>query len=233
MPQDDVIALWQRLLELHCPLTQEAPSSTLSVVGKRVALVLCQFLQLTERFDEQAHQLRIVGDLWSTMEKVFNSSWLSGPAQLVMAAILKNSYTVSNNKVKLAWISICSKLVLVGIPTLPHILYLKSRRREERDTQIQLWMLLAKVYQSYDESVAWQDLISFLVIPLGLAFAISFVIPRPAKLFDSAWTMSEEGYELWDGTLRVCFSLAGSAGLRPLEVVEILLKQVGASRIEM
>ncbi|TFK69546.1 hypothetical protein BDN72DRAFT_959509 [Pluteus cervinus] len=209
---DGLLDIWRSLLLVQLQLTQERSTGTTSVVASRVASTICRFISQNEVVEVQAEQLSLVDALWSTVQSIFSQTWLSGPAQIIMASILKQNFTLLDDTVKAAWLSLCAKLVSVGIPALLHIISVQSHRTEETEMKRQLWMLLAKTYQDCDETQSWQDLVSFLLIPFR------------------GWAMSQDGYELWEGTLRSSFSLAGRFGFRPLRVIQHLFERIQDQR---
>jgi len=99
------------------------------------------------------------------MTNVFSSSWLAPPAEIILAAVLQRNFTLIDEDVKVAWSQLCAELISVGIPTLLHIVNVRSGYTEGLQVTRQLWMVLAKAVQDPDDYVDWDDVICFLVIP--------------------------------------------------------------------
>lgn len=100
------------------------------------------------------------------MKNVFATSWL--PAEKILANVLKVNFFLEEEEIKAAWSDLCADLISVGIPTLLHVM---STGSEGQKVTRQLWTVVAKTWQVPDEKAHWEELISFLVIPLKSVFA--------------------------------------------------------------
>lgn len=153
---------------MQSQLTQQGSQvTTPSTVARRVASTICRFLGSPDAPEAQTQNLIIVTKLWSVVKDVFTPCWLSGPAEIVVAAVLKRKFTLTDDGVKLAWSSLCADLISAGIPSLPHVLSVQSGRREEKEVKRRLWTMLAKSYLASESQIPWEDLTSSLIIPLG------------------------------------------------------------------
>ena len=100
------------------------------------------------------------------MKSVFCESWLSSSAETILAAILEQDFQLSDAKVKGTWSVLCSDLVIAGNPAFVGSISMQNERRAETEVRRQLWTVVARVWQSFEERFTWQDVVSFLLIPL-------------------------------------------------------------------
>jgi flagellar biosynthesis regulator FlaF len=148
-------------------LTQEHSYLTASsTFARRVSSIVAQFLVRPDGPTAQLRHLRFVQKLWGVMKNVFSGSWLSPPAEIILSAVLKVNFTLADEDVQLAWSQLCADLISVGVPTLLHIVSIRSGRTEGLQVTRQLWTVLAKALQSPDDYVHWDDVLCSLVIPL-------------------------------------------------------------------
>ncbi|KAF8645347.1 hypothetical protein AX16_007851 [Volvariella volvacea WC 439] len=224
-----LLRIWRHLLLAQVQLTLDSSQNNgPSSVARRISNVICSFLTPAVTPPNQASQLNLVLSLWKELKQVFCASpnWLSGPAQIIIAAILKYQFEIRDEGVRREWTSLCAELIETGIPALMHILASKGEGgNSTRDGGIEnndevkqlLWSLLAKTYgdRGNGEGLRWEDLVSFLILPFG------------------AWKMSDEGYELWEATLRNAFYIAALHNIKPLTVIDHLVQHLGESRIKL
>ena len=100
------------------------------------------------------------------MKNVFKSSWLCSPAEIVLATLLKKQFSLSDGQVKDLWSQLCADLVAVGIPTVLHVLHVRSESQEGTEVTRQLWLILANGPLATSEE-DWMSLLCFLVMPFG------------------------------------------------------------------
>jgi hypothetical protein len=125
----------------------------------------------------QARYLTIILKLWSVVKNVFTKSWLSFPAEKILASLLRKRFDISNEDVKNLWSRLCAELVSTGIPTLLHVLHTRSLNRcqEEKEVTRCLWRVMAgngEKLADDDQNVDaiqddWMDLVHLLVMPFG------------------------------------------------------------------
>ena len=100
------------------------------------------------------------------MKNVFLSNWLSPPAEIILSAVLKHNFNLADEDVKLAWSQLCAEIISVGIPTLLHVVNIRSGYTEGLQVTRQLWTILARSFQDPDDYVHWDDVICLLAVPL-------------------------------------------------------------------
>lgn len=98
------------------------------------------------------------------MKNVFASSWLPSPAEMILVSILKRTYTLENDTVTAMWSKLCGDLISVGIPSLVEVVNKDRASQGDRNVTRQLWLVLVK--HIADDVVNWQELMSFLTMPL-------------------------------------------------------------------
>ena len=100
------------------------------------------------------------------MKNVFKSSWLCSPAEIILATCLKKQFSFSDGQVKDLWSQLCADLIAVGIPTVLHVLHVRSKSQEDTEVTRQLWLILANNGLATGEE-DWMSLLYFLVMPFG------------------------------------------------------------------
>lgn len=179
----EFLHIWQSVLLVQAHLTQEQEYSHLTAssnFARRVASIVVRFLVQVD--DDQARLQRIVfvQGLWGVMKNVFASAWLPPPAEIILARLLELDLGVGEEEaqgegekqeaVKGAWSRLCADLVDVGIPTILHVVNVRSACKEGLEVTRLLWAVLARALEKPDEYVHWDDVVCFLVIPLKWVF---------------------------------------------------------------
>lgn len=100
------------------------------------------------------------------MKNVFKFSWLCSPAEIILATLLKKRFSFSDGQVKDLWSQLCADLIAVGIPTVLHVLYVRSENQEDIEVTRQLWLILANDGLATGEE-DWMSLLYFLAMPFG------------------------------------------------------------------
>ena len=126
-----------------------------------------QLLDSSDKLDAQIRHLQLVKKLWSMTKSVLYDTWLPSNAEIILAAVLKHNFTLHDDTVRKEWSDLCADLISVGVPTLLHVLYFQSERREQVEALRHLWTVLAKMWQVIDHEITWDDLVTLLVIPFG------------------------------------------------------------------
>lgn len=116
-----------------------------------------------EQADAQARYLYFIGKIFGVMKNVFKPSWLCSPAEIILATLLEKQFFLSDGHVKDLWSHLCADLVAVGIPTVLHVLQVRSESQEGTEMTRQLWLILANDGPLASED--WMNLLSFLVMP--------------------------------------------------------------------
>ena len=162
----ELLHSWQSLLLVRADLTQEHSHLTASsTFARQVASIVVGFLVQLDDPKAQLWRIQFVQKLWGVMGNVFSSSWLSPPAEIILSAVLKRNFTLADEDVKLAWSQLCADFISVGIPTLLHVVNVRSGYAEGLQVTRQLWMILARSFQTPDDYVHWDDVICLLTIP--------------------------------------------------------------------
>lgn len=168
--KDDLVFIWQALLLVQAQLTQgHRHLTTSSAFAVKISSLVSRFVIPTKECDAEVRQLFLVKKLWMVMKNIFEKSWLASPAEIILAAILEQIFGFENNSVKALWNQLCADLISVGIPTVMHILFVRSEsQKEEKESQVtkQLWLLMVKQQLASDEC-SWEELVLLLVVPLG------------------------------------------------------------------
>ena len=126
-----------------------------------------QLLDSSDRPDAQIRHLQLLKKLWSMTKSVLYDTWLPSNAEIILAAVLRRNFALDDDNVLKEWSGLCADLISVGVPTLLHVLYFQSERRERVEVLRQLWTVLAKMWQVIDHEITWDDLVTLLVIPFG------------------------------------------------------------------
>ena len=109
------------------------------------------------------------------MKNVFKSSWLCSPAEIILATLLSKQFSFSDGQIKDLWSQLCTDLIAVGIPTVLHVLHVRSESQEDIEVTRQLWLILANDGLTTSE-VDWMSLLHFLVMPFGCDWSFFFLL---------------------------------------------------------
>lgn len=120
-----------------------------------------------EREDEPFHVARLhtISQLWMVIKNVFVANWLSQTAGSVLDVVLRISFPLGSEEVKTAWARLCSDLAALSKPELLPTLLVTSGHRST-STKRQMWSLLAETWLSSMSQCSWDQMASFLSIPM-------------------------------------------------------------------
>ena len=130
-------------------------------------MIAAQLLDATDAPNVQIRHLKFVKKVWSMTKSVLYDTWLPSNAEIILAAVLKRNFILSDDSVRKVWSDLCAELISVGVPTLLHILYFQSERKEQVEVLRQLWAVLVRTWHIIDHGTTWDDLITLLVVPFG------------------------------------------------------------------
>ncbi|CAA7269069.1 unnamed protein product [Cyclocybe aegerita] len=191
---------WQALLLAQSHLSQgHQHLTTSSAFAAKVASIINIFSITLDVPDAQARYLAFINKLWSVLKNVFAPSWLSSPAEIILASLLKKQFTLSDDQVRTSWSQLCADLISVGMPSLLHVLHVRSESQEGAEVTRQLWTILARDRLAADGD-DWLELLYLLPMPFG------------------TWIMDDDEFELWDGLFVKALDI-GSSCLKSEEVV--------------
>lgn len=173
--QPELLRIWQALLLVRSDLTQHqhhhltAPAS----FGVHIAEIINSF-SVPSSTDPptpelQIHYLTFVGSLWGVVGNVFTKEWLVGPAEAVLAPLMKAKFVLTDGKVKEVWSKLCAELMALSMPTLLDVVYRArtSKQDEDREMIRHMWTLSTKTVLKDPVKENWQDVLKLLEIPLG------------------------------------------------------------------
>ncbi|KAF8904104.1 hypothetical protein CPB84DRAFT_1773418 [Gymnopilus junonius] len=187
----EIIEIWQALLLVHGEITPgEQHLSASSTFSRQSASIVAGFRVELDGLDKQRLYLSSIWKLWSVMKNVFTPTWLSHPAEKMLASLLRTQFILADGKVKELWSQLCSDLISVGIPTLLHILHMRSAKQEGKEITRQLWLLLALNGPLTNDQENWEDLLQFLIMPF------------------SVWDMSPQEFDIWKDIFQRAFEIA-------------------------
>lgn len=135
--------------------------------GRIAAVITDIVIPLEEDAEAQLRQLRFVEKLWAVIKDEFVVSWLSTPAETILAVILKRSFILSHEGVKDVWSRLCADLMSYGISGLEEIVSLDMAHQAEVVIQRKLWTLCAKTWQASEDQLQWKNVVFFLTVPFG------------------------------------------------------------------
>jgi hypothetical protein len=227
----ELLHIWQSLLLAQADsMLQDGHLTASSSFARRVASIITHFFP-ADLSGANINHLTLLKKLWNVLKNIFSSLWLESPAEIILAAVLMRQFSFQDEQVKIGWSELCADLISVGIPSLLHIIHSRSEFKQGLEVTRQLWTVLAKAWHDPDEGVPWGNLVAFLAIPYRWGSSV----PKPpvnVDVVDSAWELSDTECELWDGVMRSTVALAGATFVRPTEVVQSVLKQIGDERMQ-
>ena len=182
LDQQGLVHVWQGLLLVQAQLTQENLHLTSSSsFAAKVASIIAKISTALEQADTQARYLSFIGKLWGVMKNVFKSSWLCSPAEIILATLLNKQFSFTDGQVKDLWSQFCADLIAVGIPTVLHVLHVRSESQEDTEVTRQLWLILANDGFTTGEE-DWMSLLYFLAMPFGCDRSIFFFLTSAKPL---------------------------------------------------
>ncbi|KAJ7095729.1 hypothetical protein B0H15DRAFT_880339 [Mycena belliarum] len=212
--RQNLLCGWQSLLLMPTDLTQCYAHLTMpEPFADRFVTLICSFLKPADTPDAQNEYLLLVSKMWRIATNVFQSNWLSAPAETVLGAVLKQSYNLSDERIREAWAELCSQLISKGLPSAVAAVRDQMEGKMALEVQRQLWALAVKSIHKSDTPPPWMDLANLLSIPCR------------------AWKMSDAEVELWDALLYTAITAANADAIRPTIVVEHVFELVGDSHI--
>ncbi|KAF9441997.1 hypothetical protein P691DRAFT_779598 [Macrolepiota fuliginosa MF-IS2] len=206
-----LLAIWQSLLLVQSQLTPNSTFLSTSVsAAEQIAIVITGFITPADDPSAQLYHLRRMRNLWSVIKQSYGTQCLASLAESILSAILKQKYTIDEDgDIKLAWGGLCADLASVGIPDLLHSVLASGESQEGVEAQRHLWAVLAGD-DSFVEGKGWEDMLSFLVIPLqsgGLDFPET---------------------DIWARLFKRVLDTASNSSVKSCEIVGSLLQRLGA-----
>ena len=228
--QPGLIHIWQGLLLVQAQLTQEHLHLTSSSsFAAKVASIIAKISTSLEQADAQARYLSFIGKLWGVMKNVFKSSWLCSPAEIILATLLKKQFSFSDGQVKDLWSQLSGDLIAVGIPTVLHVLHVRSESQEDIEATRQLWIVLAN--DSLTTSEDWMSLLHFLVMPFGCEWSFFCFLISAKRPSPSVWVMSSIETEIWDAIFGRAIAMASNTAQTTDIVVSHFFKLLGEAKL--
>ncbi|KAF8968954.1 hypothetical protein BDZ97DRAFT_1915653 [Flammula alnicola] len=211
----DLLRVWQALLLVRGDLTQGYQHLTASPsFAPTVADIVTDFSISLETPDAQKRYLTFVGKLWTVLKNVFTTTWLSSPAESILAKFLKHQFTLTDDQVKELWSQLCADLISVGIPSMLHVLHVRSESQQEVEVTRHLWIVLSQNSPLTGADEDWIDLVHFLVMPFGV------------------WDMSTSELELWEGILGKALKIGAKASQSRQAIISHLLGLCKTPKLE-
>lgn len=175
--QDAQIQVWQALLLVRTHLTQglehltASPESTDSVI-----YVLTDFLDYNPSTDPasphlpvdvvQCRALSVCHQLWDITRSIFSDSWLLTVAGSLLSGVIRRTFDLSMEKVKMAWSDLCASLISTNAPDFVAHLVVEDEDHRESDIRHKLWSLTAQTWTVRKPVPTWADSVDLLVLPL-------------------------------------------------------------------
>lgn len=191
-PQEQLASIWQALLLCQANLTQGQNHLTASrPVAAQLANLITRFVTPIADSRERVVQLGLVKKWWHVLKNVFEPSFVSIPAEIVLAGILSQDVDLKVGDVRRVWDEVCSDLVEAGVPTLLHVLHTRVTRvtmpaaldedleklqeKESISATRAIWAILGKVgcvgagMMNHEGTgkvrMGWGDMAAFLAVP--------------------------------------------------------------------
>ncbi|TFK39035.1 hypothetical protein BDQ12DRAFT_682901 [Crucibulum laeve] len=206
---DMVVNIWQALLLVQTRLIQEKYEhpTVPGAFSAHFALIVSEFSVRVDAAEAQIGQLHLIKSLWDVIKNVFSHIFqLSSPAEIILSSILDTRYALEIEAVRIAWDNLCSALISAEIPMLLHVLSARSKRREDAETTRELWAVVGRNALRQESNTSWQDLMSFLSIPI------------------TSWVLSNQDLEIWDATLAKAMSIARNINVENPTAISYFLR---------
>ncbi|KAF8628189.1 hypothetical protein AX15_004051 [Amanita polypyramis BW_CC] len=218
-PESDLsnfaLSSWISLLEIFVQRCDSlTPTTSPSGLSSSIAMIAGQLLDASDSPDVQIRHLQFVKKVWTSTKSVLYDTWLPSNAEIILAAILKRNFILSDDGVRKAWSELCADLIAVGVPTLLHVVYFQSERKEQVEVLKQLWAVLVRTWHTIDHDIAWDDLVTLLVVPF------------------KAWKLSTQEFDQWESLLRSAVNLAEGSSAPHNAVTRLFCERLGNDSIE-
>ncbi|KAF8158535.1 hypothetical protein B0H34DRAFT_807999 [Crassisporium funariophilum] len=230
----ELIRIWEALLLVRAQLTQEHQQFTSpSIFAGKVASIVAGFSMPSDQTHAQARYLSFVSQLWATMKTVLAPASLSSPAEIILASLLKKQFALSDDVVKELWSQLCGDLMSVGIPTLLHVLHVRSESQEGTEVTRQLWLVLASNGPLRDVDEDWADLLCFLVMPFGYFSSFWWTSELQLTFFVRirVWAMCDAENRIWENVFERAITLALTAGQTREVVISHFFQLLGETKL--
>ncbi|KAH7919238.1 hypothetical protein BV22DRAFT_1075479 [Leucogyrophana mollusca] len=216
----ELVHVWQSLLLAQAQLTQghghlttpseSATRAGMTVIGFLSCLSIGPIVEPWQEIADQMRRLSIVKQLWAVMKNVFAPPCLARLAELILGAIVRQQFLISNEDVRDVWSKLCADLISVGNPSFLKGLFqsVGLQRGPQVQVQRELWGVAARSTVLLGSKPKWQDVVTFLSTPVGI------------------WTMSDSEMELWEALLQFAISDAQRAFVESSAVIESFASQV-------
>lgn len=176
--------------------------------------------------EQQFRQLLFVERLWSVIQDVFPTSWLESPAELILAAVLRQKFHVSDANIRCAWNNLCFDLITACSPANLVSICMQNTQQSEIEVKRKVWCALAQSWTPSTEEL--QKAVSFLATPIECVGCYSCFFNKKKSLLHSVWAMSKYEFERWDEVLQCAYRQAGTeSGV----FIERLIRQLGDDKL--
>lgn len=173
--QTTVLPVWQSLLLVQAqPIRGSGQPTASTDFALQLSPLLSQFLPdlsvplsgEAQSIEVQRQSLVVSNQLWTVVQEIFSSPWLTPVASSFLAAVLQRTFYLADQEVLTSWSVLCSTLIVVGIPNVFESVPLQDDLEQSLEIKRQLWRLVAT---QCDNSMPsnWQNLLSILVFPIG------------------------------------------------------------------
>ncbi|KAH7885264.1 hypothetical protein F5I97DRAFT_2032165, partial [Phlebopus sp. FC_14] len=192
----DLLDAWRSIVSVQSQLTADVrPTTDRSQPLEPLAMVIIEFLPSLPCPDtepqwgswdvrDQQRRLATMYQLWLTMQDVFVSTRLAGPAETILVSILKFAFHILDPDVKVLWSHLCATLMVAVSPSFLSDMCNLSECQMAVQTQRSLWGVVVKSLTSSKIDLYWEDVVRLLAIPV------------------CKWTLSESELEAWGLILR-------------------------------
>ncbi|KII86624.1 hypothetical protein PLICRDRAFT_177378 [Plicaturopsis crispa FD-325 SS-3] len=212
-----LLRVWQCLLLVQAELTQGHQHLTTNPrIQQRVVQVVRGYLRFqveqsvsmpTEEL--QLRRLTAATQLWGVMRNVYSVGWLQSSAKEMLRSLLCGRFDITNREGRVGkiWGQLANEIISgTGLHCVLGALAQPADANVEEQSYI--WTVAAKSLSDSQEETGKDDLVAFLIIPFG------------------RWDLSDYETELWESTLRLAISTAGSSAIPGTDIVERFAAQL-------
>ena len=119
----------------------------------------------------------------------------------------------------------------MGIPTVLHVLHVRSESQEGTEVTRQLWLILANDGPLAATEEDWTTLLCFLVMPFGCDWCFFLLLDTSAKRSSSVWVMSSTEIEMWEVIFGKAIAIASRTAQTKATVLSHFLELLGEEKL--
>lgn len=222
--EDQLMTIWQSLLLVQSHLTADSSTTVLSMsptTSDFVTSVVLSFIKPgndsdVKKAEDQLQELTLMHKLWSVVKRCYGTAFLVSEAETLLVTILSMNVMPAYEAVTGTWGALCVDLVsAIGKPeVLVQSVFTRNGEQQEGikikvEIQRQLWVAIAASELFRTKEQKWEEILSFLVVPIRL------------------WSMDPHEVDVWNKLFNVALDIAHTSSGMPHDTLNAFFHKLG------